>query len=99
MSVDARTCKHLKQLLGDEFEAARVSAAASDVTHTTVPGDVNGRKRKAEGHVSVASSKKQPQNGNPSTKNISPADEEMIAEGNSTADPLASIQGIQRNPF
>lgn len=45
LSVDCRTCKHLKQVLGDDFELARVGAAGFDIKNarnTNEPKEVPG---------------------------------------------------------
>lgn len=105
VNVDARTCKHLKQLLGEDFETARISSMVDEnktkIAAAIQKGNRNGRKRKAESETKYNAPTKQPRNGNsPLSKPlITPDDQQTIAEEISTDDPLACIQGIQRTLF
>jgi len=107
MSVDARTCKHLKQVLGEDFEKTRISSVGRDSKGSDTggngngavgsgKGDANGKKRKAESEKRDQSPKKQPRNGTPLKPLIAPDDEETTAEEHASDDPLSCINGIKR---
>lgn len=93
----ARTCKHLKELLGIAFEESRV-LATKDESKTTDDMPRTSKKRKDDSKTTDEPPKKQARKTvTQSTGGQAvPGDDEVVTE---TTDGLLCFNGIKRNPI
>ena len=102
ISPNARTCKHLKELLGTEFEETRVLGGKHESTSVAA---VSAKKRKDNGKLTDEPPPKKPAHRSAmkraatSGQTAAGDDDKTILDATTENDPLFCINGIKRTPL
>jgi hypothetical protein len=95
---NARTCKHLKELLGITFEESRI-LTAKDESKSTEDTPRISKKRKDDGETTDKPPKKQSRKAvtQGTGRKAALGDEEVVTETTDGNDTLLCFNGIKRN--